>query len=108
MRKVWGGMPSHLDLGTPKWKEVAEHVNDNFYFIDMEVVPEGLDLPGSWKMWEVSQHETNINISMGLRWCNVREMASATLEMGINNKDTWPAFLGKPGSKWTVTIRPAG
>ena len=36
MRKVWGGMPSHLDLGTPKWKEVAEHVNDNFYFIDME------------------------------------------------------------------------
>ena len=36
MRKVWGGMPSHLDVGTTKWKEVAEHVNDNFYFIDME------------------------------------------------------------------------
>ena len=36
MRKVWGDMPSNNDLGTPKWKEVADHINDNFFFIDME------------------------------------------------------------------------
>ena len=36
MRKVWGDMPSKDDIGSAKWKEVANHVNDNFFFIDME------------------------------------------------------------------------
>ena len=36
MRKVWQDMPRKSDIGTAKWKQVAEHVNDNFYFIDME------------------------------------------------------------------------
>jgi twinkle protein len=36
MRKVWGDMPSRDDIGSTKWKEVANHVNDNFFFIDME------------------------------------------------------------------------
>ena len=36
MRKVWGDMPRREDIGSNKWKEVADHVNDNFFFIDME------------------------------------------------------------------------
>jgi twinkle protein len=36
MRKVWGDMPNVSDIGGAKWKEVAEHVNDHFYFIDMD------------------------------------------------------------------------
>ena len=36
MRKVWGDMPRRDDIGGAKWNEVAEHVNDNFFFIDME------------------------------------------------------------------------
>ena len=36
MRKVWGDMPQRDDIGSAKWNEVADHVNDNFYFIDME------------------------------------------------------------------------
>jgi len=36
MRKVWGNMPQREDIGGAKWNEVADHVNDNFYFIDME------------------------------------------------------------------------
>ena len=36
MRKVWGDMPTKDDIGSDKWKEVANHVNDNFFFIDME------------------------------------------------------------------------
>ena len=36
MRKCWGDMPSPGDIGGGKWKEVSEHVNDNFYFIDMD------------------------------------------------------------------------
>ena len=36
MRKVWEDMPSKADIGTDKWNEVADHINDNFYFIDME------------------------------------------------------------------------
>jgi len=36
MRKVWQDMPSLEDIGSNKWKQVAEHVNDNFFFIDME------------------------------------------------------------------------
>ena len=36
MRKVWGDMPRRDDIGGAKWNQVAEHVNDNFFFIDME------------------------------------------------------------------------
>ena len=36
MRKCWGDMPSRGDIGGAKWKQVADHVNDNFYFIDMD------------------------------------------------------------------------
>ena len=36
MRKVWGDMPRREDIGGAKWNEVADHVNDNFFFIDME------------------------------------------------------------------------
>ena len=36
IRKFWKGMPSEEDLGTEKWKDVTEHVNDNFFFIENE------------------------------------------------------------------------
>ena len=36
MRKIWGNMPTINDINTGKWKEVAETVNENFFFIDME------------------------------------------------------------------------
>ncbi len=36
MRKVWQGMPTKSEIGGDKWNQVAEHVNDNFFFIDME------------------------------------------------------------------------
>ena len=36
MRKVWQDMPSKKDIGTDKWNQVAEHINDNFFFIDMD------------------------------------------------------------------------
>ena len=36
MRKTWQDMPSKTDIGTDKWNQVAEHVNDNYFFIDME------------------------------------------------------------------------
>ena len=36
MRKVWQDMPSQNDIGTDKWNTVADHINDNFFFIDME------------------------------------------------------------------------
>jgi twinkle protein len=36
MRKCWGDMPVVEDIDTDKWKEVGSHVNDNFFFIDME------------------------------------------------------------------------
>jgi twinkle protein len=36
MRKTWGDMPTRADIGGTKWKEVSEHVNDNYFFIDMD------------------------------------------------------------------------
>jgi len=36
MRKTWQGMPRVEDINTDKWNQVADHVNDNYYFIDME------------------------------------------------------------------------
>jgi len=36
MRKTWQDMPSPGDIGSDKWKEVTSHVNDNYYFIDMD------------------------------------------------------------------------
>ena len=36
IRKFWGGMPDKEDVGTEQWNQITQHVNDNFYFIDME------------------------------------------------------------------------
>ena len=36
MRKVWGDMPNVGDIGGDKWNEIADHINDHFYFIDMD------------------------------------------------------------------------
>ena len=36
MRKVWGDMPNKNDIGTNQWNKVRDHVNDNFFFIDMD------------------------------------------------------------------------
>ena len=36
MRKTWQDMPSPGDIGSGKWKEVADHVNNNYFFIDMD------------------------------------------------------------------------
>jgi twinkle protein len=36
MRKVWQDMPLPGDIGGKIWDKVAGHINDNFYFIDMD------------------------------------------------------------------------
>ncbi len=36
MRKVWGGMPQKADVHTERWNQVADHVNSNFYHVDMD------------------------------------------------------------------------
>jgi len=36
MRKTWMDMPSPGDIGSNKWNQVADHVNDNYFFIDMD------------------------------------------------------------------------
>jgi twinkle protein len=36
MRKHWQDMPNVGDIGGDKWKQVTDHVNDNYFFIDMD------------------------------------------------------------------------
>ena len=36
IRKTWEGMPTKNDVGSNKWKQVTEHINDNYFFIDMD------------------------------------------------------------------------
>ena len=36
MRKVWQDMPRKDEIGSDKWNQIADHVNDNFFFIDMD------------------------------------------------------------------------
>ena len=36
IRKVWQGMPQRSEIGSDRWKQVTGHVNDNFFFIDMD------------------------------------------------------------------------
>ena len=36
MRKTWEGMPTSADIHGDKWNTIANHVNDNYFFIDME------------------------------------------------------------------------
>jgi twinkle protein len=36
MRKHWQDMPRVDDIGNDKWQQVTDHVNDNYFFIDMD------------------------------------------------------------------------
>lgn len=75
-----------------------------FYYIDMEPSAKGEHL---WKLWEVAQHEGNINIRLGLEWSKDREMAHAELSMCILNKETWPSFVNQAGTTWSVVFTQA-
>jgi twinkle protein len=36
IRKFWQGMPSKSDVGSDKWNTISSHINDNFFFIEMD------------------------------------------------------------------------
>ena len=36
IRKTWEGLPTKDDIGSDKWNQVTNHINDNYYFIDMD------------------------------------------------------------------------
>ena len=36
MRKVWQSMPTKEDIGSEAWKSVTDHIDDNFFFIEMD------------------------------------------------------------------------
>ena len=36
IRKTWEGLPTKDDVGSAKWKSVTDHINDNYFFIDMD------------------------------------------------------------------------
>jgi len=36
IRKTWEGLPTKDDIGTSKWKQITNHINDNYFFIDMD------------------------------------------------------------------------
>ena len=36
IRKLWQGMPAKSEIGGDKWVQITDHVNDNFFFIDMD------------------------------------------------------------------------
>ena len=39
MRKTWQDMPRKSDIGTDKWNQVAEHVNDNYFLLIWSAIP---------------------------------------------------------------------
>lgn len=36
IRKIWEGMPQKSEISGHKWKQITGHINDNFFFIDMD------------------------------------------------------------------------
>ena len=36
IRKFWQGMPDKSDVGSGKWNNISTHINDNFFFIEMD------------------------------------------------------------------------
>tara|TARA_R110000824_G_scaffold16286_3_gene67698 strand:+ start:1196 stop:2914 length:1719 start_codon:yes stop_codon:yes gene_type:complete len=36
IRKTWEGMPTSADIGSSRWNQVTDQVNDNYFFIDAD------------------------------------------------------------------------
>ena len=36
IRKTWEGLPTASDIGSEKWNNVTDHIDDNYFFIDMD------------------------------------------------------------------------
>jgi twinkle protein len=36
IRKTWEGLPTTADVGSEKWNNVTDHIDDNYFFIDMD------------------------------------------------------------------------
>lgn len=120
LRPVYGKSPSSpegADENLRFWKatptgEVTLHYQldatvpftvGSYYYIDI-TLSEGTE---GWKLWELSQHETNLGIRMGLAWVNGRPLMSGEMSMTIDNQDAWAPFLGRVGAHWQVVFTPA-
>jgi len=62
----------------------------------------------TWKLWDVVEYKdgSGIDIKLGLAWDNELDIASSNLMMGIHNAATFPSFIGKSGTRWSVEIVP--
>ena len=36
IRKTWEGLPTASDIGSEKWNNITDHIDDNYFFIDMD------------------------------------------------------------------------
>ena len=36
IRKTWEGLPTTADIGSEKWNNITDHIDDNYFFIDMD------------------------------------------------------------------------
>lgn len=76
-----------------------------YYYFDFEQIedPNGR----CWKFWKHEQTESTLTVQIGLGWEPNEYLSSASVSMSIENKSAWPAFMGKAGTRWQVTVTPA-
>ena len=77
-----------------------------YYYVDLAETP-AEEAQRTWKLWEVSCTESRVTVKLGLPWHQTDLLASADLSIGIENQSAWSPFLGRAGSRWSVTFGPA-
>ena len=105
-RRFWEASPSgdmtlRFQRGTPLPLDLGDYV-----YVDLQEV--GDEETRSWKLYEVSEGESQLGIKLGLPWLQKEALGSGDLQLSIENREAWKPFQGKAGSKWAVVLVKAG
>jgi hypothetical protein len=100
-RKFWEASPSG-EMELRYGGETPFQLGD-FIYVDMTPAEDDEE-ENLWKLYSVTQSETQLSIEFGLGWDHERYLRSAQFKLDIHNEGAWDAFLGNHGTKWKVTL----
>ena len=102
-RAFWNATPTgEIRLVYGEGTAFMPFVVGDYYYVDM--APDGEDgrADPPWRLYELSQTEHRLGITLSSPWDNAKPLISGSVKMGIDNADAWSHFLGKVGSAWAV------
>ena len=100
-KSFWDATPAGEIELTYRSPDHLFKVGDSYY-VDM-VETESAE--GAWTLGEVTENSSTVTVKFRAPWGGT-PLSQGHIEISVQNKTTFPRFIGRSSSRWTVTFSP--